>query len=473
MKRLLAFARSVIPADPAQLLFLGGSILLLIDHELRCYPVAGTSLLDLSYFFGPPPGFRFDNILVWRVVSSAARFPVFLAGAAGLFICFRPGPRPARRILTWVSLPALLGMVALFVCLVQYRVSSDASASVLATKWGIGSAVHQFWTLGPAVRLGFLGIALALVFAQRLARGRSSLPLALRGVRAPQDPAWQRMEIFICAAIAGISVIHIAISFPFAAALFLEKAAKSPFIEISFAAQSVLDGTALALVAAWAAGPQRWKELRQFVRFPAVRFALLGPAIPVAIRAAVNLSYYAWDRILWAAFEFRRFSVPQLRGYFSLPQAISYLVLPAAAAEEIIWRGYLQPRFVRRFGILRGIFLLGLVWGAFHFSFDFSARSTESAVPIHMASRLATCILHSYVLAWLTLRARSIWPAALAHGFYNVWLNAGVDFLPLPVLSWTFWGLAGYLLFRWWPPPPSDPAPVEPIPGMDAEPTAV
>jgi membrane protease YdiL (CAAX protease family) len=33
-------------------------------------------------------------------------------------------------------------------------------------------------------------------------------------------------------------------------------------------------------------------------------------------------------------------------------------------------------------------------------------------------------IAESYILAWLTLRSRSLWPAAILHGSHNLWIQS-------------------------------------------------
>jgi hypothetical protein len=68
-----------------------------------------------------------------------------------------------------------------------------------------------------------------------------------------------------------------------------------------------------------------------------------------------------------------------------------------------------------------GIFLLGLVWRAFHFLGDFHRTTEDYQVAIEFVSRLCSCLAMSYVFEWLTLRSGSIWPAALCEGPQNVW----------------------------------------------------
>jgi CAAX protease family protein len=71
-------------------------------------------------------------------------------------------------------------------------------------------------------------------------------------------------------------------------------------------------------------------------------------------------------------------------------------------------------------------------------------------------SNLATCLALGFVFGWLTLRSGSIWPAAIAHGLYNITLQS--EFIGYPmirrVLSIVLWVALAVLLFRFWPPQP-------------------
>ena len=167
--------------------------------------------------------------------------------------------------------------------------------------------------------------------------------------------------------------------------------------------------------------------MRQFTRLPETKFGLLGVIFPIAINLIPNLIAYLSERIHWAIFEFCRFSPPIFASYFHIPSSYYFWYLFAAGFEEVIWRGYLQPRFVQRFGLIRGILLLGLAWSAFHFLSDFQTTTHDYELLLRLTSRLSLCIAMSYVLGWLTLRSGSIWPAAVAHGLHNVWMFSRVS----------------------------------------------
>jgi uncharacterized protein len=139
--------------------------------------------------------------------------------------------------------------------------------------------------------------------------------------------------------------------------------------------------------------------------------------------------------------------------YSSLPPWPYLVLIPAALVEEIAWRGYLQPRLISRYGLYRGVFPLGIVWGIFHFPSDFNSRMTLTQILIHPVTRLLNCVSWGFALSWLTLRSRSVLPAALVHGlmnilFFSLWVGTSV---------WAFislWTAIDVVLFRYWPPDP-------------------
>ena len=91
-----------------------------------------------------------------------------------------------------------------------------------------------------------------------------------------------------------------------------------------------------------------------------------------------------------------------------------------AAGEEFAWRGFLQGQLVRRFGLTNGVVILGLFWAVWHFPAqalgynhpDYPLLGAFVLSPIEL-------IANSFFLAWLTIRAGSFWPAAIAHGAVN------------------------------------------------------
>lgn len=91
-----------------------------------------------------------------------------------------------------------------------------------------------------------------------------------------------------------------------------------------------------------------------------------------------------------------------------------------AVGEEFGWRGVLQHHMIERFGFLGGVALLGFIWAIWHAPMNLAGYNNPEA-PI-----LGTFVLFplqliavSFIMAWLTIRAKSFWPAVLMHGSGN------------------------------------------------------
>lgn len=89
--------------------------------------------------------------------------------------------------------------------------------------------------------------------------------------------------------------------------------------------------------------------------------------------------------------------------------------------EELGWRGYIQEKMIRKLGINKGLILLGLVWGYWHFpvvlmGFNFPNHPILGAT---ILMPLGTIFIGIF-MAWLYLRSKSIWVPALAHASANL-----------------------------------------------------
>ncbi|MGB8660142.1 MAG: type II CAAX endopeptidase family protein [Candidatus Acidiferrum sp.] len=482
MKRFVQFARSVVPSDPFQLLFLVGSILLLICMQLRCFPVSKDYVPGVNVFLSGSYGDQAANTYqAWLLFSVAARFPIVLAGAAGLFICFWPGPRPVRRILLFVCVPAFAGTAAICMHFLQLTKNSDFPFASVLQRGPQDEAriIKALWSIGPALHMSVFGILLVLVFLSRFGFGLAALPLSLgkdKDAEPDEGGAWKRIQVLIWISIVGTSVLGLGAGFLVQGAYWVILHFVNYRWLPSNAPMDAAVGTALlGGIAVWAVGENRWKELHQFTRSPGIQFGMLGAIFPIVFNLVPHFFLYLYDRIHWATFEFGRLSPPAFSSYFQIPEAYYLWYLPAAAFEEIIWRGYLQPRFVHRFGIARGIFVLGLVWSAFHFFGDFQKTTDDYEVAVKLLLRLSSCVVMSYVFGWLTLRSASIWPAALCHGLQNVmafssshWRD-GQDPLVARVIVIICWGVLAFVLFRFWPPVTVLDAP-DPLPETQTQP---
>jgi len=160
-------------------------------------------------------------------------------------------------------------------------------------------------------------------------------------------------------------------------------------------------------------------------------YCILIPTL-VAFAAIAIFSAMGWGRSAWFAFSTAGVQVSGGRwllgrGVQNWPLFLGNIVLTATAyslvamilgaGEELGWRGYLQEQLIQRFGLSRGIISLGLMWSFWHLplllaGYNYSENTVLGALVLSPMLLVAA----SFFMAWLTLRTRNFWPAALAHG---------------------------------------------------------
>jgi membrane protease YdiL (CAAX protease family) len=389
--------------------------------------------------------------------------PICAAGAAGYFLSLLPCQKLARRLVTatfFLGFASLLAIpiVAFFWFRDDTEPANFGSQSLNSPHlWNPGVILRLTSNLGPGFQFAAGGFVLIAMFAALFIWNRVTLPVRL--IDSPALPTadlsewdhrrtmmfvWMMISLVPLALLMGGAIILGTFSV-FSKAV-ISNAAWINWIEGIGSALPLLVLVLLAL------GRARKETLRQSFHLPPIRYLGLAISFPAAIASVWPVISYLHDRIQWATYDLGRFGVPHLGSYFAFPRALSLWYLVPALVEEIAWRGYLQPRLIRRYGLMRGIFLLGIAWGAFHFSGDFHFYMTPGGVVLKIATRLAETIVYSYVLAWLTIQSHSILPAAIAHGVLNIFV-----FYPLYVNTpwWphvALWAILGYVLFHYFSP---------------------
>jgi len=451
MKRAVEFLRSVLPADLTQLLFLTGVICLTIAARLRWLPIGFNGL----------PADQHAQLLFGqaRATISFALWLIVFSGVSGYFVCFRPGGHPLRRILGLVVLPAVAGLGLVFsqvLTVVRLPVSVLEHTSHFDVR-----ASWRLWFQGgtpPGILFCVVGLLLITIYVSKMVFGLSRLPLSLPGTSCSEinSESWRHLQFLIWILVGPLFILYSAFAF---LALVLSSIHTSGLPQYAGSVLfstflPVLEGSFVFAMLLWIMGKENrgiiWKAFGQ----PKLRQIGLGFALPVGIASTLTMGQYLLDRAFWAAHNIGRFFPPQFRSYFDLPDPWLLLNFFPALYEEMIFRGLLQRRFIQRYGIYRGIFLVGVVWAAFHFSSDFSSvRSSATDAAWQVCWRVFSCEALSYVLGWLTLRFGTILPAAVAHTLYNVLVFSGFG-PPFQGKSTTLvalWAILGCVLFYYWP----------------------
>jgi membrane protease YdiL (CAAX protease family) len=162
--------------------------------------------------------------------------------------------------------------------------------------------------------------------------------------------------------------------------------------------------------------------------------------VPILVVLAVGFSLTTFD---WATLSDKHFlfkagmveiqRIPLMLGnrtqsiaFFALNFVLSLFVQSLLGSiitigEEFGWRGYAQEKLIRKFGLNRGLILLGVIWGYWHLpiilmGYNFPDHPVLGAL---LLMPIFTIFMGIY-LGWLYLRSKSIWMSALAHATVNL-----------------------------------------------------
>lgn len=98
--------------------------------------------------------------------------------------------------------------------------------------------------------------------------------------------------------------------------------------------------------------------------------------------------------------------------------------------EEYGWRGFLQTELTR-LGRIRGVFLLGIIWGIWHWPLIWMGYNYPGEPLLGSIFMVAYCIILAYFLAYAVFKSKGIWTAAYLHALNNQTLS----FLVLAVVA--------------------------------------
>jgi|GEM_PF-5621399 len=381
----------------------------------------------------------YNEIYRWVVVTQAFSFVLLLAGAGAYVCCIWRLDNPFRKWITVAVTPAIVGTLGgLFVPALV--VVSQRRGSVLE-KYN-SNPFRSFrlppgmllLNMGEGFRLALLGLILALAAAWMLRTSAVTLPVRFSPPtgQAPSenegDTARPRQKLFALYVLA----------FPWLAANLLSLLLSplinrfsngSPSREVSrsvglwtSSANYLLLALLFFLIAASCLADQRKKQLREAVRLPSAEMLGIASFVGVAAFFLPHLVAYGIDRVAWAQHWSATPDPPVASQYLHVPPLGPHLVLVAIAAglSEWCWRGCVQPQFVRIFGVARGLFLVGILYGSVQ----------QIALPrffpglfgffCNFVLMLVSGIAWSVVFGWLTIRATSVWPAVTCAALIGV-----------------------------------------------------
>jgi membrane protease YdiL (CAAX protease family) len=112
--------------------------------------------------------------------------------------------------------------------------------------------------------------------------------------------------------------------------------------------------------------------------------------------------------------------------FFALNFVLSLLIQSLLGSivtigEEFGWRGYLQEKLLRKYGLNGGLILLGIIWGYWHLPIGLMGWNfpNHPVLGAFILTPLSTVFIGIF-LGWLYLRSKSIWMPTLAHAAWNL-----------------------------------------------------
>jgi membrane protease YdiL (CAAX protease family) len=96
------------------------------------------------------------------------------------------------------------------------------------------------------------------------------------------------------------------------------------------------------------------------------------------------------------------------------------LAFPQLFGEEYGWRIFLQDRLAQQFGRIKGVLLVGLVWGLWHAPLVAGAGWTFPGYPVLGVLLFTIMTIEiSIVLGLAVFKSKSVWLAVFIHGVFN------------------------------------------------------
>jgi membrane protease YdiL (CAAX protease family) len=101
-----------------------------------------------------------------------------------------------------------------------------------------------------------------------------------------------------------------------------------------------------------------------------------------------------------------------------LLMGVVYGFIGGGLLEELGWTGFAVPRLWPRYGVFKTGLIVGLLWGAYHFSVIYWAGSPSGVLPLAILAAQLFAWMPAYrvLMVWVYDRTESLLLAVLMHG---------------------------------------------------------
>jgi membrane protease YdiL (CAAX protease family) len=167
------------------------------------------------------------------------------------------------------------------------------------------------------------------------------------------------------------------------------------------------------------------------------RYQWLGYLIPIGYALPVYLVVWLGGFGGFSNVDFVKRTAEQF-GWSGFPSTLTLILfilvtatfglvgkLSRALGEEIGWRGFLVPELSKVVGFAGVGIISGLMWAVYHYPILlFADYNAGGPAWFGLTCFTTVVIAESFILAWLTLRSGSLWPAAILHGSHNLFIQS-------------------------------------------------
>ena len=175
-----------------------------------------------------------------------------------------------------------------------------------------------------------------------------------------------------------------------------------------------------------------------------VRYYLIGWFGPFVLTLLGTLLYFVIfpSEFTLTTYLAQMATLPVSPQLFWIVQLLLMMVAPLlnlvpCFGEEWGWRGYLLPKVAERMKFLPTVLLTGFIWGVWHAPIIVAGHNYGMSYPGYpwwgIIAMCVFCIVVGVLFSYISLKAKSCWPAVFAHGMLNGTASIGVIFLADPM----------------------------------------
>ena len=178
--------------------------------------------------------------------------------------------------------------------------------------------------------------------------------------------------------------------------------------------------------------------------WPPGKVKWLGLAYVLPIFYALPVYLIAWFGGLGVFDEGKWIVAPNLTpltGLAMIATAGLAASLLSATGEEIGWRGFLVPEMLKVTNFRRTAIVSGLIWAGWHIPLIVFADYRGHGTPLlfSITCFAAMIVGLATIMAWITVKSGSFWPAAMLHATHNLFVQGVFDSATVTNNSSAYW----------------------------------